>query len=138
MTEERRAGGPGDGPSRILQRLLLGISLLPALLLLMASRTQSGGIPAGVAASDLGHLRAASQDFVTVRVEMKEFAFAPAVIRAPRSWPGAAVSGLQPANPGEQWGSTTSCVQEDGGYAGGTGETSGNARSADLVRVFVS
>ena len=69
MTEERRAGGPGDGPSRTLRRLLLGISLLLAILLSIASRTQRGGIPAGVAASDHGHLHTALQDFVTVRVE---------------------------------------------------------------------
>src|SRR3990170_8587646 len=69
MTEERRAGGPDDGPSRTLRRLLLGISLLLAILLSIASRTQRGGIPAGVAASDHGHLHTALQDFVTVRVE---------------------------------------------------------------------
>lgn len=87
MTEERRGGGPGDGPSGSVRRLLPGISLLLAFLLLVASRPQHGGIPAGAAVSQHEHLHAASQDFVSVRVEMKEFAFAPAVIRLPRAWP---------------------------------------------------
>ncbi|MGH2453675.1 MAG: cupredoxin domain-containing protein [bacterium] len=87
MTEERPLGGPGDGPSRPPRRLLPGIFLLLALLLLVASRTQRGGIPAGVAASDHEHMHAASQDFVTVRVEMTEFAFRPATLRLPRAWP---------------------------------------------------
>ena len=80
-------GGPGDGPSRILRRLLPGISLLLALLLLMASRMQRGGIPAGAVISSHEHLRTAAQDFESVRVEMKEFTFTPAVIRVLRGWP---------------------------------------------------
>ncbi len=87
MTEEQRVGGPGDGPSRPPWLRLAGISLLLALLLLVASRTQRGEISAGAAVSSHEHLHAASQDVVTVRITMKEFAFTPAVVRVPRSWP---------------------------------------------------
>ncbi len=46
-----------------------------------------GKSPSCWRSSSDGEPHAASQDFVTVHVEMKEFAFTPAVIRVPRGWP---------------------------------------------------